>query len=68
VPVEDIMLRGRWAVSKSARHYIQEAPGRAIGLAVPAALAARAHLLAIDIISSFTHYLLSSLALYIRSQ
>eukprot|EP00808_Paulinella_micropora_P005112 g38716.t1 len=26
VPIEDTMLRGRWASTKSARHYIQEVP------------------------------------------
>lgn len=62
VPVEDIMLRGRWAVTTTARHYIQAGPARLLAVQVTSALAARARILTIDIVSSFTHSLLSSLA------
>ena len=52
--LEDILQRGRWASTKSARHYIQA--GRAILMTtrVPDHLARAGRLLAADLLSSFT--------------
>lgn len=38
--VEDVMERGRWAASKSARHYIQQGRAMACSIEVPANVAA----------------------------
>lgn len=44
--IEWIMFRGRWASSKSARHYIQSGRAVMLSTAVPAAMAALAAKLA----------------------
>jgi hypothetical protein len=48
-PVEDIMERGRWASSKSARLYIQQGRALLCALAVPPAVASMGRHLARDI-------------------
>lgn len=53
-PLEDILMRGRWASTKSARRYIQS--GRAILLAtsVPRVIANSGHVLASNILLSLS--------------
>lgn len=53
VPLEEVLRRGRWATTKSARHYIQA--GRAIMLTVrvPEHVAAAGRVLASDVLTSF---------------
>lgn len=46
--VEDIMLRGRWASTKSARHYIQAGPALLLSVSVPPDVAGVAALFARD--------------------
>ncbi len=53
VRVEDIMLRGRWAASKSARTYIQSGKAALLAVNVPARLAATAAVLADNVVSAF---------------
>ncbi|HEY9756879.1 MAG TPA: site-specific integrase [Oculatellaceae cyanobacterium] len=52
--LSDIRHRGRWAQSKSAEHYIQAGPALLLQTAVPEAVAARASLMARDVVSSFS--------------
>ena len=37
--LEDILMRGRWASTKSARHYIQAGPALLLSVAVPPKMA-----------------------------
>lgn len=53
VPLEDIMLRGRWAASKSARTYIQSSRAVLMAQKTPKALAATAAALAASVAFSF---------------
>lgn len=53
VRVEDIMLRGRWAASKSARIYIQSGKAALLAVEVPQRLAATAAVLADDVVAAF---------------
>lgn len=53
VPLEDIMLRGRWAASKSARTYIQSSRAVLMAQKTPKALAATAAALAASVGFSF---------------
>jgi len=61
VPLEEVMQRGRWAVSPSARHYIQAGEAMLLSVAVPRAVAERARELAADPLLSVALHL-SSLA------
>ena len=53
VRVEDIMLRGRWVASKSARIYIQSGKAALLAVDVPPRLASTAAVLADDIVAAF---------------
>jgi integrase len=52
--VEDIAGRGRWASTKSARHYIQSFRALAMLTKVPAALACSAEVAAVDLSAALT--------------
>lgn len=54
VKVEDIMLRGRWASSKSARTYIQSGPALLLSTKVPADVAQLGRLFASDLVFSLS--------------
>lgn len=54
VKVEDIMLRGRWASSKSARTYIQSGPALLLATKVPADVAQLGRLFASDLVFSLS--------------
>jgi hypothetical protein len=54
VSMEDILLRGRWASTKSARRYVQAGRAQLMAMAVPADLAAAARVLAADIPSAWS--------------
>lgn len=54
VRLEDIMLRGRWAASKSARRYIQFGPSLLQAVAVPELTAEIGRDFAKDLVRSFT--------------
>jgi len=49
VPIEDIMLRGRWASSKSAKHYIQSGNALLLLLETPKAVLKAADKLTVNI-------------------
>jgi len=53
VPVEDIMLRGRWQSSKSARHYIQSGQALLLSISTPAEVLAYGKTLANSLITAF---------------
>jgi integrase len=44
--IEDVLLRGRWASTKSARHYVQSGRALMLDLSVPGLVLLRASLLA----------------------
>ena len=52
--LEDILARGRWASTKSARHYIQAGPALLLNTQVPAVLANAGRIIAADLQTSFT--------------
>lgn len=54
VSVEDIMLRGRWASSKSARTYIQSGPALLLSTKVPAEVSQLGRLFASDLFMSIS--------------
>lgn len=53
-PMEDILLRGRWATTKSARRYIQSGRALLLSMQVPPALAKAGPILCRDILTTFT--------------
>ena len=54
VSVEDILLRGRWASTKSARHYIQSGRAVLLSLSAPPAITALAAILVPHVFRIFT--------------
>ena len=52
--MEDILLRGRWASTKSARRYIQSGRALLLSMQVPPALAKLASILCRDLLTSFS--------------
>ena len=53
VPLEDIMMRGRWASSKSARLYVQSSRAMLMSMRAPRVLADAAMALAQDVPFAF---------------
>ena len=51
--IEAIMARGRWASSKSARHYIQQGPALLLSVKAPPDVAKAGTLFAADLVQSF---------------
>lgn len=56
-PLEDILMRGRWASTKSARRYIQAGRAMLLATSVPTSTAASGHALACNILLSLSHAL-----------
>jgi integrase len=54
VPLEDIMMRGRWASAKSARTYIQSGRAMLMHMSAPKAITDVAAVLASDVVGSIT--------------
>jgi integrase len=52
VPVEDILLRGRWVSQKAARTYVQAGRALLMSMSVPVRTASAASLFALDVVSS----------------
>lgn len=53
VPLEDILLRGRWASHKSARTYVQSGRALLLSLQAPPSVSSAAAVLAADVRSAF---------------
>jgi hypothetical protein len=58
--IEDILLRGRWSSTKSARRYIQAGRAMLLSVEIPSSLASKAQILTqhivLSILLSFTQY------------
>jgi hypothetical protein len=53
-PLEDILMRGRWASTKSARRYIQAGRSMLLSMSVPKKIAQLSQVLASNLLTSFT--------------